>query len=129
MELIGGNTAIGFRFFEILLNTRDPNRIIGEHARIKSMDGLLQAVGIAQHIVEDFAEVTFSLLNDIASPQYTSQMLLKSFNQDDISSYIICHLKVTCPVKARNTSCADVNTTDADQCLDENQRCPLPAIS
>lgn len=58
------------------------------------MEGLLTAVGVAPHIVEDFADVTFSLLTEISSGQYSSDMLLKSFNQEEVSSYIICHFKV-----------------------------------
>lgn len=72
----------------------DINRIIGEHARIKSMDNLLIASGIQEYLFEDFAANTFDLFAQMTMPNFTSEMLLERFNDREMSDGIITHLKV-----------------------------------
>jgi ubiquitin thioesterase protein OTUB1 len=87
--------ALAFGFFELLLRSGDPNRIGMEHARITSLNGVMESVGFQSYIYEDFAEATFDLFSALGSmiPSGEAQ-LLNTFNDAGLSDSIVTHFKV-----------------------------------
>ncbi|KAI5806904.1 peptidase C65 Otubain-domain-containing protein [Geopyxis carbonaria] len=89
-----GWRAVAFGFFEILMKS-DLNNIGMQHARIKSLNGLMNAFGIQPYIYEDFADTTFDIFIALCgSAPYNHDDLLKSFNDPGISDSIITHMKL-----------------------------------
>jgi ubiquitin thioesterase protein OTUB1 len=89
--------AIAFSYFETLLRIGDKTRIVGELARLKSLNNLLNQAGFAEHLYEDFVAETIDLLSDLAyslPPPGDDTGLLKAFNDAGISSAIITHFRV-----------------------------------
>lgn len=94
-----GWRALAFGYFELLLRTGDAKFIESEHARIESLCKLLDSVGMADYLYEDFVDETKNLLKTISqSPAidspYDDKILVEAFNKDDISNSIITHLKL-----------------------------------
>lgn len=76
-----------------------------EHARIKSLCGLMDSVGFHTYVYEDFAEETFSVLRALGSALGSpgdDAALVGSFNSQDVSDSIVTHFKVAltplCPI-------------------------------
>ncbi|KAK6223504.1 ubiquitin thiolesterase [Colletotrichum tabaci] len=94
-----GWRAIGFSYFEHLVNNGDQHQILGEAARIQSLDQyLLRVGGYDRMLFEDMVEETIGLLKDLAqnitNPQLAMHILLQRFNDQDISNAIIYHLRL-----------------------------------
>ncbi|WQF82632.1 Putative OTU domain, papain-like cysteine peptidase superfamily, peptidase C65, otubain, subdomain 2 [Colletotrichum destructivum] len=94
-----GWRAIGFSYFEHLVNNGDQHQILGEAARIQSLDQyLLRVGGYDRMLFEDMVEETIALLKDlaqnIANPQLAMHILVQRFNDQDISNAIIYHLRL-----------------------------------
>lgn len=90
--------ALAFGYFEALLHSADPSRVLGEVARLKSLNNLLDSVGYQHDIYEDFVDETFHLLNQTAAilPNHDNgAALLASFNQQNICDAIIMHFRVS----------------------------------
>lgn len=85
---------MAYGFFEMLLKTGDPNRIAMEHARIKSLNGLMEAAGFPLLVFEDMADMTFAVLTDLQQMQYNADMLQGKFCDPEYSDAIVTHLKV-----------------------------------
>ncbi|OHW93960.1 ubiquitin thiolesterase [Colletotrichum incanum] len=94
-----GWRAIGFSYFEHLVNNGDQHQILGEAARIQSLDQyLLRVGGYDRMLFEDMVEETITLLKDlaqnIANPQLAMHILVQRFNDQDASNAIIYHLRL-----------------------------------
>ncbi|GKT96627.1 ubiquitin thiolesterase [Colletotrichum tofieldiae] len=94
-----GWRAIGFSYFEHLVNNGDQHQILGEAARIQSLDQyLLRVGGYDRMLFEDMVEETITLLKDlaqnIANPQLAMHILAQRFNDQDASNAIIYHLRL-----------------------------------
>ncbi|GKT42831.1 ubiquitin-activating enzyme E1 1 [Colletotrichum spaethianum] len=94
-----GWRAIGFSYFEHLVNNGDQHQILGEAARIQSLDQyLLRVGGYDRMLFEDMVEETITLLKDLAqnivNPQLATHVLVQRFNDQDASNAIIYHLRL-----------------------------------
>lgn len=84
---------MAFGFFELLLRSGDQNRIGMEHARITSLNGLMESVGYQSYVYEDFAEATFALFSTLQNNPADEANLLDTFNDSGLSDCIITHFK------------------------------------
>ncbi|KAI9799306.1 MAG: hypothetical protein M1825_004799 [Sarcosagium campestre] len=92
-----GWRALAFTYFETLRRTGDRNRILGEEARMLSLNNLLKTVGFEEHVYEDFVEETIDLLRFIASSLFTEfddAALLAKFNDVNVSNAVITHFRL-----------------------------------
>ncbi|WYZ39629.1 hypothetical protein EsH8_III_001543 [Colletotrichum jinshuiense] len=94
-----GWRAIGFSYFEHLVNHGDQNQILGEVARITSLNQYLLSVGgYDRMLFEDMVDETIGLLRDlaqnIANSQLAMHILVQRFNDQDSSNAIIYHLRL-----------------------------------
>ncbi|KAL8675217.1 MAG: hypothetical protein Q9168_000337 [Polycauliona sp. 1 TL-2023] len=92
-----GWRALAFGYFEALLHTADPSRVLGEVARLISHNNALDSVGYARDIYEDFTDVTLDLLKETAAtlPAHDDgAALLASFNDASICNAIIMHFRL-----------------------------------
>ncbi|KAK2006773.1 cysteine proteinase [Colletotrichum eremochloae] len=94
-----GWRAIGFSYFEHLVNNGDQHQILAEAARIQSLDQYLLSVGgYDRMLFEDMVEETIALLKDLAqnvtNPQLAMHILVQRFNDQDASNAIIYHLRL-----------------------------------
>ncbi|KAF8536566.1 peptidase C65 Otubain-domain-containing protein [Trichophaea hybrida] len=91
-----GWRAVAFGFFELLLRSGDQNQIGMEHARIKSLNGLMESVGIQNYIYEDMAEETFNVFRTLSSGSISpadDSALVGIFNDPNVSDSIVTHFK------------------------------------
>lgn len=93
-----GWRAIGFGYFETLIQNGDRNEVEGEVARITSLNQVLISVGYDSLLFEDMVEETINLLKDISArmPDQNSAMaiLADRFNDRECSNAIIYHLRL-----------------------------------
>ncbi|KXH39565.1 peptidase C65 Otubain [Colletotrichum nymphaeae SA-01] len=94
-----GWRAIGFSYFEHLINNGDHHQILGEAARITSLNQyLLNVGGYDRMLFEDMVEETIGLLKDvaqnIANPQLAMDIMVQRFNDQGSSNAIIYHLRL-----------------------------------
>ncbi|KAI9760339.1 MAG: hypothetical protein M4579_001743 [Chaenotheca gracillima] len=92
-----GWRAIAFSYFEILQRLGDKDRIIQEITRLTSLNNLLKSVGFLEHLYEDFVDETITLLRGLAEAAPAPQdetSLLEKFNDPNISSAIIAHIRL-----------------------------------
>ncbi|KAJ6264128.1 Ubiquitin thioesterase [Drechslerella dactyloides] len=94
-----GWRALAFGYFELLLRTGDPEVIEHEMARIKSMNSLMDDVGMSEYLYEDFVDETIQLLTIIQEASvldnpYDDKPLLATFNTEDKSNGIVTHLRL-----------------------------------
>ncbi|KAL9640183.1 MAG: hypothetical protein Q9204_000811 [Flavoplaca sp. TL-2023a] len=92
-----GWRALAFGYFEALLQTADPSRVLGEVARLTSLNNVLDSVGYASDIYEDFTDVTLDLLRETAAtlPGHDDgAALLASFNEPSVCNAIIMHFRL-----------------------------------
>lgn len=66
-----------------------------EHARIKSLSGLMENAGLPTLVYEDFAGMTFEILSKLST--LTPDMLLEKFCNPEYSDAIVMHFKVGFP--------------------------------
>ncbi|KAI4248396.1 MAG: hypothetical protein L6R40_000955 [Gallowayella cf. fulva] len=93
-----GWRALAFGYFEALLQSGDPSRLLGEVARLTSLNNLLDSVGYERDIYEDFTDETFQLLRRTADPLPSNAggaALLAAFNDVAICNAIIMHFRVS----------------------------------
>ena len=102
--VLNNQAAIAFGYFETLRFNGEPFRVQAEIARLKSTDNLLKSVGYDEYSYEGFTEQTFNLLNSIsdelANPDEGSQSVFKAFNDQEITSGIIMHFRVSMPLRS-----------------------------
>ncbi|KAF6842567.1 peptidase C65 Otubain [Colletotrichum musicola] len=94
-----GWRAIGFSYFEHLVNNGDQQQLFGEVARITSFNTyLLNIGGYDRMLFEDMVDETIGLLRDVAdsisNPHMAMQILVARFNDVDASNAIIYHLRL-----------------------------------
>jgi ubiquitin thioesterase protein OTUB1 len=69
-----------------------------EEARLRSLHPTMVQAGYQEMLFEDFADVTYDLLREIATAvndgHDAHSMLLDKFNQTDINNCVISHLRV-----------------------------------
>jgi hypothetical protein len=68
-----------------------------EHARITSLNGLMDSVGIQSYIYEDMAEETFNVFRTLSSGTISltnDSALVTIFNDPNVSDSIVTHFKV-----------------------------------
>ncbi|KAF7546059.1 hypothetical protein G7Z17_g8709 [Cylindrodendrum hubeiense] len=94
-----GWRAIGFSYFEKLIDSGDQGKIEGEVARLMSMSQMMSTVGGYAYF-EEWADEMFGLLREIAqsmdnpNPQVAHLLLLERWNDSAISSSIIYYLRL-----------------------------------
>lgn len=79
------------------MRSGDQNALGMEHARIASLNGLMESVGFQAYIYEDFAEATFNLFTTLSSSNISpsdDSPLVNTFNDPGISDSIVTHFKV-----------------------------------
>ncbi|OHE93002.1 peptidase C65 Otubain [Colletotrichum orchidophilum] len=94
-----GWRAIGFSYFEHLINNGDQHQILGEVARITSLNQyLLNVGGYDRMLFEDMVDETIGLLKDVAqhvtNPPLAMDILAQRFNDQGCSNAIIYHLRL-----------------------------------
>ncbi|OLN96633.1 Ubiquitin thioesterase OTUB1 [Colletotrichum chlorophyti] len=94
-----GWRAIGFSYFEHLVSNGDQHQILGEVARITSLNQyLLNVGGYDRMLFEDMVDETIDLLRElaqnIANQQLAMHILLQRFNDQAASNAIIYHLRL-----------------------------------
>ncbi|KAL7268562.1 hypothetical protein RUND412_008812 [Rhizina undulata] len=93
-----GWRAVAFGYFELLLRTGDLNLIGMEHARIASLNNLMDAAGFRSYLYEDFIQATYNLFiklqsTEVINAPYDDTELLAAFTQSGVSDAIITHFK------------------------------------
>lgn len=90
---------MAFGYFETLFALRDPLRIQTETARIKSLNALLDQIGLADHIYEIFVDATEDILkrilDAIQSGVQDESFLVDAFNEGYSSDAVITHFRVS----------------------------------
>lgn len=77
-----------------------------QYARVKSMENLMTSSGLQDYLFEDFATQTYDLFTQMSTmPNFTPEMLLERFNNQEVSDSIITHLKVGSEVTSNETLC------------------------
>ncbi|KAL6405017.1 Ubiquitin thioesterase otubain-like protein [Ilyonectria robusta] len=93
------SAAIGFSYFEKLIDSGDQGKIEGEVARLMSMNHMMSNVGGYAYF-EEWADEMFGLLREIAQsmdspdPQVPHLLLLERWNDAAVSSSIIYYLRL-----------------------------------
>ncbi|KAF1982881.1 cysteine proteinase [Aulographum hederae CBS 113979] len=89
-----GWRAVAFSYFEALQKTGSKQKFFEEETRLRSLANLFLALGHPEHVYEDFAEETYSLLRTIANTNDDGETLLATFNDYGTSMSIITHIKL-----------------------------------
>ncbi|KAH7126379.1 peptidase C65 Otubain-domain-containing protein [Dactylonectria estremocensis] len=94
-----GWRAIGFSYFEKLIESGDQGKIEGEVARLMSFSHMMSTVGGYAYF-EEWADEIFGLLRELAqsmenpNSQITHLLLLERWNDASVSSSIIYYLRL-----------------------------------
>ncbi|KAM0345502.1 hypothetical protein ACHAPU_006429 [Fusarium lateritium] len=92
-----GWRAIGFSYFEKLVESGDQAKIEGEVARLMSMNHLLGTVGCYQYY-EDWADEMFDLLREVAqnvhNPQFAHALINDKWNDRNVADGLIYYLRL-----------------------------------
>ncbi|KAG6026533.1 hypothetical protein E4U40_002004 [Claviceps sp. LM458 group G5] len=92
-----GWRAIGFSYFEKLVEGGDQSQIEGEVARLKSLNHLLSTVGGYDYF-EDFAEEAFDLLCEVAAivdkPQAAHDLVRQRWNDVGVEGSLIFYFRL-----------------------------------
>ncbi|KAG9508189.1 hypothetical protein J7337_001752 [Fusarium musae] len=92
-----GWRAIGFSYFEKLVESGDQAKIEGEVARLMSMNHLLGSVG-GYPFYDDWSDEMFDFLREVAqnvaNPQYAHSLIQAKWNDPVVSSNIIYYLRL-----------------------------------
>ncbi|KAG6290836.1 hypothetical protein E4U09_004218 [Claviceps aff. purpurea] len=92
-----GWRAIGFSYFEKLVEGGDQSQIEGEVARLKSLNHLLSTVGGYDYF-EDFAEEAFDLLREVAAiidkPQAAYDLIRQRWNDVGVEGSLIFYFRL-----------------------------------
>lgn len=98
-DIADSGAAVAFGYFETLFALRDTSRIEAEISRFRSLNALLDRVGIAEHIYDIFVDATEDILGQIhAAIQNGVQdesFLVNAFNGDlNADAAVITHFRV-----------------------------------
>ena len=89
--------AIGFSYFEKLIETGDQNSFEAEVARLSSFSHMIERVG-GYDYYEDWAQEMFDLLRLIAghmsNPPMAHAVLLEQWNDVSVTSGVIYYLRL-----------------------------------
>ncbi|TWU71914.1 hypothetical protein ED733_002623 [Metarhizium rileyi] len=92
-----GWRAIGFSYFESLIDRGDQAQIEGEFARLKSLNHLLATVGEYNYF-EDFADEAFDLLRELArivdKPEAAHSLLHRKWNDTAVEGSLIFYFRL-----------------------------------
>lgn len=92
-----GWRAVAFGYFENLFSLRDPVQLQRERARFKSLNTLLDQVGLDEITYGMFADATDevfdSILNAIERGERDDSFLVALFNDEYNSNTILCHFR------------------------------------
>lgn len=92
-----GIQAIGFSYFEKLIERGDQAQIEGEFARLKSLNHLLATVGQYNYF-EDFADEAFDLLRELArivnKPDAAQSLLHQRWNDTAVEGSLIFYFRL-----------------------------------
>lgn len=90
-------TAIGFAYFERLVEQGDQSQVEGEVARLKSLNHLLRTVGGYDYF-EDFAEEAFNLLREVAiiieTPDTAHNLIRQRWNDSAVEGSLIYYFRL-----------------------------------
>ncbi|KAJ5336529.1 Ovarian tumor otubain [Penicillium brevicompactum] len=93
-----GWRAVAFGYFETLFALRDPIRIQAELSRMKSLNGLMDQMGIGNHIYEIFVDETESILKQILDAiqggVQDESFLVGAFNEGYTADAIVTHFRM-----------------------------------
>jgi hypothetical protein len=142
---ISRDSAISFLYFEILYQLGDRAKIETEIRRLTALNNLLTDAGFSDFVYMDFCEVTIELLQktiDAILNGSGDDFLVESFNDEDVSSAIIMHFRVSFLLLLLNLMEDDTNfihwwglVTQSnsilalDQCVYEDKCRPLCTLS
>ncbi|MBE7181866.1 MAG: hypothetical protein INR71_11790 [Terriglobus roseus] len=123
------HSAVGFCYFETLLYLGNKQKWLEEQTRLRSLDNLLQAVGLSRDIYEDWEDETLDLLRAIAnlSPVEGEAELMTAFNEGGSWQSIITYLKVPSPCASALVVMYSLFSA-SHQCLDTNTAPGLRAL-
>ncbi|KAK3330649.1 peptidase C65 Otubain-domain-containing protein [Apodospora peruviana] len=114
-----GWRAIGFGYFETLINRGDKALILAEKARLESLNDYIEKVGgMVLFIFQDMADETFALLQKISETLDDRKQaladLMDAFNEPQISDSIVYHLRLLASawLKGNREPYADFITSD-----------------
>ncbi|KAM0240902.1 hypothetical protein ACHAP5_007766 [Fusarium lateritium] len=92
-----GWRAIGFSYFEKLVESGDQAKIEGEVARLMSMNHLLSTVGNYQYY-EDWADEMLDLLREVAqnmnNPHLAQVLIQEKWNDPNVANSLIYYLRL-----------------------------------
>ncbi|KAG5976586.1 hypothetical protein E4U55_007285 [Claviceps digitariae] len=92
-----GWRAIGFSYFEKLVESGDQAQVEGEVARLKSLNHLLSTVGGYDYF-EDFADEAFELLRQVATiidkPQAALDLVHRKWNDTEVEGSLIFYFRL-----------------------------------
>ncbi|KAH6883459.1 putative ubiquitin thiolesterase [Thelonectria olida] len=92
-----GWRAIGFSYFEKLIETGDQNLVEGEVARLMSFETMIRRIGGYDYF-DDWAEEMMGLLQEIAqnmeNPQVAHMLLMERWNDASLTASIIYYLRL-----------------------------------
>ncbi|KAK8071801.1 Ubiquitin thioesterase OTUB1 [Apiospora saccharicola] len=91
--------AIGFGYLESLIRCGGVNQLQAELARLRTLNDYLEtAGGYTPLVTEDFTDVTFDLMSDLAQVMTSGAdpmpVLMEKFNEEMTSAAIIYHLRL-----------------------------------
>jgi ubiquitin thioesterase protein OTUB1 len=90
---------VAFGYFETLFALRDTMRIQTEISRFKSLNSLLDQVGLADHVYEIFVDTTEDILERIQAAIQSGiqdeSFLVDAFNEGFSSDAVITHFRVS----------------------------------
>lgn len=97
--MLSGQTAIGFGYLESLIRCGGVNQLQAELARLRALNDYLEtAGGYTPLVTEDFTDVTFDLMADLAQVMTSGAdpmpVLMEKFNEEMTSAAIIYHLRL-----------------------------------
>ncbi|KAG5952542.1 hypothetical protein E4U53_000617 [Claviceps sorghi] len=92
-----GWRAIGFSYYEKLVEGGDQAQVEGEVARLKSLNHLLSTVG-GYNYFEDWAEEAFDLLREVATiidkPQAAHDLVRQRWNDTEVEGSLIFYFRL-----------------------------------
>ncbi|KAK3372376.1 peptidase C65 Otubain-domain-containing protein [Podospora didyma] len=94
-----GWRAIGFGYFEILINRGSKSQVEAEKQRLEGLNSYIETVGnVSAFVFQDMADETIALLDRIAGcigdREQAMALLTEAFNNPDISNSIVYHFRL-----------------------------------
>jgi ubiquitin thioesterase protein OTUB1 len=91
------STAIGFSYFEKLIDTGDRSKVENEATRLLDMNPMLGEVGGYDYYedwAEDFVELLHEVANNIDNPAVAHDMLVQKWNDITVTSGMIYYMRL-----------------------------------